>query len=302
MEPQERVQAADVPLLRGLPPEQLDYLLQGATLQRVPKGTTLFEEGGEPECLHLLLSGSVEAFTHEEGRDHTVWIMSQHDVFMPSAAIIDEPYLLSARTLKPSRLLLLRVDRVREEMARCPHFACRLAKLLAGRLRVTIRHLKDLKTRTGAQRLAAYLIRLIDARHRRQRRTAGLQRHPRLAARHEPGNHVARPPDGRRGRLGSARAPRVPAGPCSRRALLPTQSADRRQRELVGRQGVVSRCHLTFRKLGNGAARPALTSGMRPQRRRQPMFGACHAAPPGAPGDRARGTFRAWNAARRTEF
>lgn len=163
MGPQERGQAADVPLLRGLPPEQLDYLLQGATLQRVPKGTTLFEEGGEPECLHLLLSGSVEAFTHEEGRDHTVWIMSQHDVFMPSAAIIDELYLLSARTLKPSRLLLLRVDRVREEMARCPHFACRLAKLLAGRLRATIRHLKDLKTRTGAQRLAAYLIRLIDA-------------------------------------------------------------------------------------------------------------------------------------------
>ena len=59
-------------------------------------------------------------------------------------------------------MLLLPADTVRHEMARCPKFACRLAKLLAGQFRVALRHIKDLKTRTALQRLAAYLIRLVD--------------------------------------------------------------------------------------------------------------------------------------------
>jgi CRP-like cAMP-binding protein len=51
---------------------------------------------------------------------------------------------------------------VRAEMARSPDLACRLAMLLSGQLRMMLRHIKELKTRSGPQRLAAFLLRLVD--------------------------------------------------------------------------------------------------------------------------------------------
>ena len=162
MTSQDRSQAMATPLLRGLDMDRVERLLSGASIRRVPRRVLLFEEGSVPECLYLLLSGSVEAFTSAGGRDWTILIFSNPDIFIPAAALVDEQHLVSARTLKLSRLLLIPVDTVRSEMAQCPVFACRLATLLAGQFRVTLRHIKDLKTRTGPQRLAAYLLRLVD--------------------------------------------------------------------------------------------------------------------------------------------
>jgi CRP/FNR family transcriptional activator FtrB len=153
-----------IPLLRGLDEECLRGLTAEASLRRYPKDTVLFSAGERAECLHILLSGSVEVFSEEAGKVSTILIMFPADAFMPAAALVDEPYLTSARTLKMSKLLLLRADAVRAEMARCPDLACRLAKLLSGQLRMMLKHIKDLKTRSGPQRLAAFLLSLVDSR------------------------------------------------------------------------------------------------------------------------------------------
>ena len=162
IEAHDRRQAEAAPLLQALDRDRLDRLLSGASLRRVPKGVLLFEEGSAATCLYVLLSGSVEAFTRKRGRHCTILIFSRSDIFIPAAALVDEPHLVSARTLKLSRLLLIPAENVRSEMAQCPEFACRLVKLLAGQFRVALRHIKDLKTRTGPQRLAAFLLRLVD--------------------------------------------------------------------------------------------------------------------------------------------
>ena len=162
MSPTGRNLVRTMPLFRGLETPCLERLAAGASVHRFPKHTLLFSEGSLPDCLHILVSGSAEAFTRIGGKDHSILILSPSDAFMPAAALVDETYLVSARTLKASRLLLLRADIVREEMATCTELACRLARLLAGQVRVALRHIKDLKTRSGPQRLAAYLLRLID--------------------------------------------------------------------------------------------------------------------------------------------
>jgi CRP/FNR family transcriptional regulator, transcriptional activator FtrB len=43
------------------------------------------------------------------------------ETFLPAAALTDEPYLLSARALSPSRLLALDAERVRETARECQH-------------------------------------------------------------------------------------------------------------------------------------------------------------------------------------
>ncbi len=154
--------ARALPLLRDLDPARIDRLLADASIERHLKGAILFAEGDTPERLHMLVSGSVEAFTNDGSRDCAIVILSAPDMFMPAAALVDEPYLLSTRVLKPTKLLSMPAEMVRAEMAACPILACRLVKALAGQNRLALRHIKDLKTRSGPQRLAAFLLCLVD--------------------------------------------------------------------------------------------------------------------------------------------
>lgn len=150
------------PIFTGLRSEVAVRLLQGASVQRHPRGTILFEEGGLPDHLHGVLSGTVELYTSHGSRECGILLLSAHDFFMPAATLFEEPYLNSARTMTTSRILRLRADVVREEFKRSHAFTRRMSRLLAGHFRMATRHVIDLKCRGAPQRLAAFLLRLID--------------------------------------------------------------------------------------------------------------------------------------------
>lgn len=161
MNPADQQSVRAMPLFSGLDPECLDRLLGPSSIRRCPKGELIAREGAPAECLHLMLSGSLEVFTTVGGREHILLIFSPSDLFMPAAALTGEPYLASARTLKPSRLLFLDAEAVRREMANCTHLAGRLLVILAGQFRAVMRRVKDDRARNGLQRLAAFLLQLI---------------------------------------------------------------------------------------------------------------------------------------------
>lgn len=160
----DRRQAAATVLLQGLPSAQLAGLLRGAQLLRLPRGAMLFEEGDLPDHVYMLVRGELEAFAREDGRDCTILIFAKSDVFLTAAAISGEPFLMAVRSLRPSRVIAIPASRIRAEMASCPVFAGRVAMLLAGQSRMLVRHIRLLKTRTGPQRLASFLLRLVDER------------------------------------------------------------------------------------------------------------------------------------------
>jgi CRP/FNR family transcriptional activator FtrB len=151
-----------VPLLANLTPAIREGLLEGADTREWDKGETLFDEGGAADRLFVLLSGCVELHTSAEGRDATLLILRPPETCLPSAALTDEPYLASARTLEPSRLLALDAARVRGAVEDCPVLAHHFTRILSGQFRSTVRDIKDLKLRGAPQRLAAFLLRLID--------------------------------------------------------------------------------------------------------------------------------------------
>lgn len=162
MSPAERQSVCAIPLLAGLDENRVARLLADASIRRFAKGEVIIKEGAPSECLYMLLSGRVEVYTTDHERSRTLLVFSDSDLFMPAAALTDEPHLASVRALKVSRLLLMNAAAVRTEMACCPKLACRLITHIAGHFRVVLRHLKDNRTRRGPQRLAAYLLRLVD--------------------------------------------------------------------------------------------------------------------------------------------
>lgn len=151
-----------LPLLDGVPSAVRERLLEGARLRDCGKGALLFEEGAAADRLFVLLSGAVELFARADGRDAVLLILWPGETFLPAAALSDEPYLLSARTLSRSRLLALDAGPVRAAVRDCPVLAHRVTRILSGQFRTAVRHIKDLKLRSAPQRLAAFFLRLID--------------------------------------------------------------------------------------------------------------------------------------------
>lgn len=152
----------DIQLFSGLAPALTDRLLTGATFESVPPGTVLFREGEVARHVHVLISGIVELSKIEGRRECAVMMATTGDVFMPVAALFDEPYLTSARVLATARLLMLDAAVMRREAMEQPQLAMRIVQLVGGQWRMAVRQILDLKSRSAPERLGAFLLRLAD--------------------------------------------------------------------------------------------------------------------------------------------
>lgn len=145
----------------GLGDEDLAALTAGALLQRFPRDTVLFEQGDHPDFLHILVEGAVALTgSSAEGKETVIEILTPVDSFILAAVLTDTPYLMAARSLEPSQILMLPARPLREHIARTPRLALTMMAALAGQFRRVVRQVKDLKLRTGTQRLAAFLLHL----------------------------------------------------------------------------------------------------------------------------------------------
>jgi CRP/FNR family transcriptional regulator, transcriptional activator FtrB len=156
--------AKDIHLLAGVPAASRERILAEASVQRFAARELLFSEGDVPERLYVVLSGIVDLSRLHGVRESNVMMMLAGDLFMAAAALYREPSLISARTLTPCRILVLDAETVRNEARQSPALARNISQVLAGQWRVALRIILELKCRLPSERLAAFLLRLHDAR------------------------------------------------------------------------------------------------------------------------------------------
>lgn len=153
----------DIPLFASMPEPSRERLLGAARIERVPANSTLFSTGEHARDLHVLLRGMIDIACNYRGKHCTAMLMTSGDVLMLGSPLYNEPYLVSAETLTPCRIMQIDAALVRDEAKRSPELAFAIARLLAGHWRIALRIILDLKCRTPSQRLAAFLLRLHDA-------------------------------------------------------------------------------------------------------------------------------------------
>jgi CRP/FNR family transcriptional activator FtrB len=155
----------DLPALRaldlfaGMAEQPFEALLRPAFLQRFPAQVDLVAEGERPDFMHVVVEGLVELRAGTNGRETTLALLRPLSTFVLAAVLTDKPYLMAARTLAPSRLLLVPAELVRETMAADAAFAQAIVRHLAGAFRTAIKDLKGQKLRGAAERLANWLLR-----------------------------------------------------------------------------------------------------------------------------------------------
>lgn len=146
-------------LFANMQDEHFRALMRGAYVQNFPAQIELITEGEPSDFLHVVLEGSVELFAGWNGRETTMATVRPVTTFILAATIKDAPYLMSARTLEKSRVILLPSSDVREVFDADPAFARSVVTELAHCYRSVIKAQKDIKLRSSLERLANYLLR-----------------------------------------------------------------------------------------------------------------------------------------------
>lgn len=158
MRPGEKPEIARLPLFREMQEEQRERIFSGSFLQVFPPQLTLFEVGQHADFLHVLVDGLVELYATSAGRDTTMRIIEPVTSFIQAAVVTDMPYLMSARTLAPSRILLIPAPLMRDVIKEDTALMQATMRELAIAYRNMVRALTDMKLRQSAERLGNLIL------------------------------------------------------------------------------------------------------------------------------------------------
>lgn len=159
MRPDDLPQIRELNIFEGISDENFDELMRASFLQTFPAQMELIEEGEPADFLHIVVEGCVELFASTNGRESTMAMVYPVSSFILAAILRDAVYLMSARTNKKSRVLMIPAMSVREVFDKDPAFSKAMVMELANCYRGVIKEHKNLKLRTSVERLANRLLR-----------------------------------------------------------------------------------------------------------------------------------------------
>jgi len=159
MRPDDIPAIRDLDLFRSMADDRFEALAQAAYLQGFPPRVDLITEGDTSDFLHVVLEGSVDLYAGWNGRETIMATVRPISTFILAATIRDAPYLMSARTLEKSRIILIPSEDVRAAFDADNDFARAVVRELAQGYRSVVKAQKDLKLRSSLERLANFLLR-----------------------------------------------------------------------------------------------------------------------------------------------
>ena len=154
-------------LLANLPESQQARLLEGAQVQAVETGQTIFLQDEPAQALFIVLDGWVKLYrVAASGTEAVVSVMTRGRSFGEAVALRDVPYPVSAEAITPARLLRLDAARMRHLLQSDPVLATSMLAAVFVHLQNLVGQIEGLKARSGVQRVAEFLLSLSAGRGR----------------------------------------------------------------------------------------------------------------------------------------
>jgi len=150
------------PFFQAAGPAAMGELLRASFTQLLPRGAVLFEQGDEPEFLHMVLEGRVglQASVGPDAKT-MVELFGPGELFLAPAVVLRLPYLASAVALTEIRVMMIPAETFRDGVAR-RHELCRATtELLARHWRLMVDQVVDIKLRSAEDRVARFLARRV---------------------------------------------------------------------------------------------------------------------------------------------
>ncbi|WP_322987607.1 cyclic nucleotide-binding domain-containing protein [Hoeflea sp.] len=161
MRDQDKPEIRELPLFRTMAQPHFDALMQAAYAQAFPAQLDLIHQGDSADFLHIVMDGTVELYARWQDRETTLAVVRPVSTFILAACIRDAPYLMSARTVEKSSIILVPAQDLRAAFRQDQEFALATINELADCYRAVVRHAKGIKLRSSRERVAAYIARQV---------------------------------------------------------------------------------------------------------------------------------------------
>lgn len=153
--------AAKSLLLRGLPVPFRETLLKGARLRELERGATIFLQGETASAIYIVLEGWVKLYRiAPNGAEAVVGVFTRGHSFGEAVAFSQSAYPVSAECATDCILMRLEAENFLRILREQPEMAVALLGATFAHLHSLVAQIEQLKARTGAQRVAEFLLEL----------------------------------------------------------------------------------------------------------------------------------------------
>ncbi|WP_187428094.1 hypothetical protein ROLI_002180 [Roseobacter fucihabitans] len=153
--------AGRAPIFRNLPPTDLERLLYKSSVRHLDRGASVYLQGEEAHSLYVVLEGWVKTYRMTPcGNEAVIGIFTKCSSFGEEAALGDQSFMAGAEAVSTG--MVLQIDaRALSQALSGNMVLCQ--SVLSGAMesnRSLVEHVEQLKSHTGGQRIADFLLSL----------------------------------------------------------------------------------------------------------------------------------------------
>lgn len=161
MGPEQELIARSSSLLRSVPPAVVDSLLRGAGVHEFDRGTTIFLQGEQAKAIYIVTDGWVKLYRiSPNGSEAIVAVFTKGASFGEGVAFRNGNYPVTAEAATDCKLVAVPVDALLNQIRESPEIAISIIAATFVHLQGLVAQVEQLKARTGAQRVAEFLLEL----------------------------------------------------------------------------------------------------------------------------------------------
>jgi CRP-like cAMP-binding protein len=146
------------PIFANLPPVVFEALLNGATVKEVTRGELLFVQGDPVTAFFVVLEGWVKVYRlTPSGGEAVVAVFTRGQSFAEAAAFVGGRFPASCEAVTDGRLLRLHSGNLLRLIRKNPDVGLAMLASTSMHLHMLVQQIEQLKSHTGAQRVAEFL-------------------------------------------------------------------------------------------------------------------------------------------------
>src|SRR5579872_6702556 len=130
-----------VPAFSRLPRPLIDRLADGAGIQRLGKGSTLFCEGERADFVYALIEGRVSLVSGPKHDETIADFVNVGEVILVPPALLGLPYMVTAKAVTDLLVVLMPTEKFRHMAETELALSVALNRMLAGHWRLLLRQL-----------------------------------------------------------------------------------------------------------------------------------------------------------------
>lgn len=165
MTPEHHLIARASVLMRGMPPPVAEALLATARLRHCDRNATLFLQGEKADAIFIVVDGWVKLYRiSPNGSAAVVAVFTKGASFGEAIALQGGAYPVAAEAVTEATLIRIDAETFRNTVKQSPETALSMLSATYLHLHSLVAQVEELKARTGAQRVASFLLELAPCR------------------------------------------------------------------------------------------------------------------------------------------